>query len=398
MREVILHYSFLLICLSVVLLQAIHPFWKEHLVFDVYTYFERSQFFINNFNFSGVLNEYHPGAIIFFILLSPFMLIDNSLDTYIRNFLIINTFLAILLAFLIHKFTNSKNILLYAILILFTGPIIFYRFELLVVLLTISAIYFLSKNSYLSNLFLAAAVLTKLYPIVYLPLFIFSWFKEKNMKSTIRSLGIFFFFFIIVLTCYFFSLRIGIEEFIFSLNYHAAKPIGIEGFWTSLITSFKLISDGIPPALTSGNKTWGISPDNLILPAWFINNFWIIAIEVVYLVIILKKYKVIEAMLLITLTLLVFSKLSAPQYLTWFLFLLPLINFEKYLQNVRYTYILLTSLLIAFLSQYIYPLNYNSYLQFFIDQSKPYLFYINLFRNILILSLFYPLITLHEKN
>jgi len=125
-----IYYLILFICTTVVLLQAIHPAWKDHLVFDVYTYFERSTYFINHLNLSNIANEYHPGAITFFILLSPFLLINPSVEAFLNIILSANFILIFLIAYMIERLTASKNILIFSLLILFTGPIIFYRFEL----------------------------------------------------------------------------------------------------------------------------------------------------------------------------------------------------------------------------------------------------------------------------
>ena len=399
MRKI--YYLILFICATVVLLQAIHPAWKDHLVFDVYTYFERSTYFINHLNLSNIANEYHPGAITFFILLSPFLLINSSVEAFLNIILSTNFILIFLIAYMIERLTASKNILIFSLLILFTGPIIFYRFELLVVCLTMASYYFFKKNlALVSIIFLGLAILTKLYPIIYLPYFLFIRFKERGLKEFVKLSLVFCTFIISFLLAYLSLLQIGLTEFIYSLNYHSAKPVGVEGVWASIISLFSIITAGSPPTLVAGNRTWGVSTENFFLPLWIIDNFWILAIEIVYLLILSfkKSSKLLESILIITLTVLIFSKLSAPQYLIWFLFLLPLISFEKYLNNIRYTFLLLMSFCVAFLSQYIYPLNYDNFLQFFNNGSNSYLFYLNVFRNICLIFIFYILVVKLNKN
>lgn len=391
-------YITLLICTATVLLQAIHPAWKNHLIFDIYTYFDRATYFLNHLNLSGIANEYHPGAVLFFIMLSPFLLINSSLDAFLWIFFSANILFIFLLAFIIEKITNYKNILVLSILILFTGPIIFYRFELLVVLLTVCCYYFFQKNRItLSLAFLALATLTKLYPLVYLPYFLITKFKEGGLKYFIKFIFIFFVFVIFFLMIYLFSLQINLTDFILSFKYHSDKPVGVEGLWASIISLFQIVTNGFPSPLVSGNKTWGVNIENFFLPAWVIENFWILALEIIFITVLSfrNQKKIIENLLIITLTLVIFSKLSAPQYLMWFLFLLPLINFEKFIKNAGYSFLLLISLLVAFLSQYIYPLNYDSFLSSY-SGGQSFLFYLNIFRNLLLIILLYILIQINK--
>lgn len=396
----IFYYLFLSLCVLVVFLEGLHPAWKNHLIFDVYIYFERSTYLLNNHNLSGVQNEYQPGAIIYFALLSPLLLLNNSLDSFIKIFFLSNFVLIFIIAFLVEKLTSPKNILILSLLILFIGPILFYRFELLVVCLTITCFYFLRrKRQFLSTIFLSLAILTKLYPVIYVPFLLLLEYREKGLKKFLSLSSIFVSFIVLFIFTYLFFFHISPAEFIYSLNYHTTKPVGVEGVWSSIISTTKLILSGYPPTLVSGNYTWGVSTSDFFIPSWIIDNFWILALEIVYFVVLtFKKSHFIENILLLTLTMLVFSKQSAPQYLIWFLFLLPLINFEKYLHQIRYTFLLFLSLVISFLSQYIYPLNYTEFLQFFNNQSNSYLFYINLVRNILLLCLFYFLIPRKDES
>ncbi len=389
---------FLFLCIFTVLLLAIHPAWKQHLIFDIYTFQDRASYFIHNFNLSGVNgNEYQPGAILYFILLSPTMLINPSFESFLTVFFVGNILLLLIMAFFIRNITEPKNLIIFGLLILFTGPILFYRFELLVILLTIISFYLWTKNkTYFSVIFLALASLVKVYPVIYLPYFLILIFHKKGFNSALKH-GLVFVGFILIFTwIYLTSLQVSIDQLIYSLDYHSAKPIGVEGIWSGLITTWDLFKNGLPPSLVAGNKTWGINPAGFPVPIWLIDNYWIFIVGIIYVYLLFSKRlanKFMEVNILLTITLVTFAKLTSPQYLMWYLFLLPLINFDKLLKSSHLSLAVLFSFAIAFLSQYIYPLNYTDFLQFFSGNSDNlYLFYINLVKNILLVVIFVLLI------
>lgn len=381
-------YLFLTVCIIVILLQAFHPLWSGHIIFDLFAFRDRA---LGNF----VNNEYQPGALLFFNLLSPFA--AQSLDVFKVALFTANIILIYISAIFIQKITRPENNIIFALLLLFIGPIILFRFEILVVTLVIVSIYFFKKENIIASaMFLALSIMVKVYPLIYLPYFLISLYRKGGIKSATHYLLVFIITSLTFLVFFMLLFRFNFNQLTYSLNYHVLKPVGVEGFWTSLVSLFQLISTGSPPTLEAKYLTWGISEQSLILPMWFFNNFWIFILLLSYLFYIRKKdYKFNPVFLLeITLVTVLFSKLSSPQYLIWFFALIPLINIEKFISNTRLCLVLIISLLVAFLTQYIYPLNYSEFLSFFSGSRNFFLFYIFVTKNLLLLISLYLLLTL----
>lgn len=386
-------YLFFLACVLVIILQGLHPTWNNHLVTDLFIFKERS---VGNFT----NNEYQPGALLFLSLLSPFA-INQVFDVFKIAFFSINILLIFLIAFFVQRISKPENNIILGLIILFTGPILLFRFELLVIFLVISSFYYFKKDIFdISSILLALATTVKVYPIIYLPYLIINLYKQKGMKDSIR----FFLSFIatsgILLLGFMYLYNFSSIQLIDSLRYHLYKPIGVEGFWSSVISIIHILSTGSLSSLTSEYLTWGISRHNQILPMWFFDNFWILILALLYFLYFRRNVdKKFNEIFVITITLatVTFSKLSSPQFLIWFVFLLPIVKLKKFIQNTRYSLILILSLVTAFLTQYIYPLNYSEFLSVFNKGTTTYLFYIFILKNLSLLVIFYMLLTLRNE-
>lgn len=392
MVKTFLCYLFLLACVLVILLQGLHPAWNNHLITDLFIFKERS---IGNFT----NNEYQPGALFFFSLLSPFAT-NQLLDTFKTAFLSINILLIFLIAFIIQRISKPENNIILSLIILFTGPILLFRFELLVIFLVLYSFYFFKKGiSQLSSILLAVAITVKVYPIIYLPYLVISLYKQKRIKDSIRFLLLFIATAGTFILGFMYLYNFSPIQLADSLRYHLLKPLGAEGLWSSIISIIHILSTSSLPHLTGEYVTWGISRQDQILPMWFFDNFWILILALLYFFHLKQsKDKKFNEIFLLTITLatIIFSKLSSPQFLIWFVFLLPLVDFEKFIHNTRYSLILIISLITAFLTQYIYPLNYSEFLSFFSKSAPTYIFYIFILKNLLILIVFYLLVTLRD--
>ena len=306
MVKTFLCYLFLTICVLIILLQGLHPVWSGHLITDLFIFKERS---VGNFT----NNEYQPGALFFFSLLSPFA-INQTLDTYKVALFSANILLIFLTAFLIHKISKVQNNIILGLIILFTGPILLFRFDLLVVFLVISSFYFFKKGIlYISSIPLALAITVKIYPIIYLPYFAFNLYKQNRVKELIKFFISFVFIFAGFLLLFTNLYNFSFIQLLESIKYHALKPIGVEGFWSALISIFHTFSTGSPPSLIAEYVTWGISHQDQLLPMWFFDNFWILVLILLYFFHFKKgSDKRFNEIFLITITLgtIIFSKLE----------------------------------------------------------------------------------------
>lgn len=397
-KEVIKFISLLFLTLTatILLLLAKYPSWENHLQVDISIFYSRAYFFLTNLNLHGIQNnEYQPMALLFFVFLSPILLIQNSVDAYILAFLFINCLLIFILAYLYVKMSNQRSLFVYSLILLFTGPIILYRFELLVTTFVILSFYFWKQRKFSwSAIFLAIATLTKVYPIILLPYFMIKLSTQKFSKS-ITYLATYMVTVIVFLLLFFAIFQINFSDLNNALSYHAQKSISFESSWAIVVTLLNMITTGNPPPLETHHRMWAIDRNFIFAPLWFYNFFWILPVGFLY-VKFLKHNRSnenldINFLLLLILTLLTTSKVFAPQYLIWYMLLIPLINTNVLLSNKSWVLSFFLILLITFLTQIIYPLFFSNFIEFFLAGQSIQFFFLNGIRNLLMVVLFFVL-------
>ncbi len=384
-------YLFFSLVIVVLLFQSASPTWSNDLQGDIYTFYSRADYFIKNLSLGRIANnEYQPGALLFFAALSPVLAVDNSIATFTKTFIFTNLLLVLLIAYLYHKISSYKSIFLYSLILLCTGPIIFYRFELLVVATIILAFYcWQEKRFKLSSSILAIATLIKIYPIILLPYFLIERYHKSGIRSTFIFLLSYTATIIFVLTLFLFIFRTNFSELTNAFNYHAAKSVSVEssgGTFISIIN--KATSDAYPP-LEGNFKMWAVSRDAIFFPIFFYNYFWILPIAFLYFW--FMKFKRnekelnIKFLILVIFTFFFFSKVQAPQYILWFSLLLPLLEINDILHSRKLLLGLSILLLVFFLTQFIYPLNFTRLIKFYTIGENIGIFWINSIRNLLML-------------
>ncbi len=386
-------WSLLFLILVFLLFQASLPAWFGHISTDTYVYFNRASYFYHNLNLANFKgNEHLPGAILLFIAASPVFLIEESLQSYIFGFTVINLVLILLIAYFILKVTSLKNIVILSLILLSIGPILFFRFDLLVVLLTIISFYFFQKEKYFSSIFvLACATLVKVYPVIFLPYLLLIVLKKNNLKTAVKLLTTYFVSILSLLIVYLFLFQISLENFQYSLNFHALKPVHTESIWATILTLISLIAKNLYPDLISAFGINGLSEKDWLLPLWFYNYIWFLPVGLFYVWIvksknILKTFD-IRIPISILLIFLIFSKVLSHQYLLWFLLLIPLISYKKLTSSAWIINILLI-ILTNLLHQFVYPLNYSQFLFDYNSGNLGYLFWINALSNFILILLF----------
>lgn len=393
-----------LLFVSILLLfQANHTSWSNSLKIDVLVFYERSNYFINNHNFTNIDNEYQPGALLLFSILSPVLLISNSVGFFTGIFIFTNFLLIFLIAFLLQRLTNYKSVLILSLILLFMGPIIFYRFELFVVAIILLSLYFLKKQNFqLSAVSLAFATLTKIFPIILLPYFLLKINKNFKRSQAINFFLTYLISLIIFLILFCFIFKTSINDLVNPINYHASKSVSVESTWGSLITLiYSVTTDTFPPS-EGAFRMWAIDRNYLFFPINFYNFIWIIPVFFLYFSVFNnnESFKEIDGkfLVIILFSFFLFSKVQAPQYLLWSSLLIPLISFEKiFLKRklLKNTFFLI--LFTLFLTQFIYPLSYDKLLFFYSKGSYLEIFWLNLIRNILFIIILLFLI-LDYKN
>ena len=234
----------------------------------------------------------------------------------------------------------------YTVAILAVGPLLVTRFDFIPAILTlISIFFFIERRNKTAWAFLAAATLTKIYPIVIVPLFFLIQLYRKQKKDLLGGLASF------VITCAIITIPFvilspgGLWE---SFSYHGQRPLQIESTYASilqLLSIFKLFTINISTSYGSANLTglvpdvlakvsFGITALGLLLVYWSASrrlkqsqmderNCSLVSGEVAFII----KYSLIA-----TLVFILTCKVFSPQYIIWLLPFTPLITQKlKYL-------------------------------------------------------------------
>lgn len=402
MKKIII-YLILSIIIIYLLKLAITPVWNYHLAADHFIYKFHVMYYLEHGVLGGLPgNMYLPGATLFFMIVWAISQVLGNLD-YILALNLVNIFFIIIIALLYKKYQGDNSILIYSLVLLFMGPVVFFRFDLFTFFWMILALILWQKSKQsISMILLGFATLVKLFPLVLLGYFLIITYKNKGLKTAAKYflyylLGIF-----LPLGLYMQFFQVTIQDLQQISFFHAMRPISVENIWGSLITLIFYFSTG---QFIKGYGDWGtfgIDPKNFILPLWFYSNFWIIPTLILYIWFFKSKIKdegsiFIKRCAMLVLTFLFFYKSITPQYFLWFMLLLPLLNISIIFRQVRWLIILILILTMSGIYQYIYPLNYTLYIGFYTDGSNQHLFWINFLRNILLIIIL-VILALDLKN
>lgn len=384
-------FTFLVISLLVFL--AYQTAWRYHLEVDIWGfYYPRFVYFLNNFSFTGFgKNEYFPGAMFFFLIpgLSAFW--GNTWEVYLIGLFIVNIAL-IMLHIYIYRRNNFIAPFIFLAILLLSGPIILYRHELFISLFVIlSFLAWKAERKYLSAFILGLGSSIKIYPLLIFPYFLMLMIKKRKMNEVFRVI-LFFSFGILSVFGLFVALGATPAEILIPMQVNSIKPVHIESLWGTFLTIVNYLIDGSWLIGKGDHGVFGINPQDIFLPLIFFNYFWLFPLLVFYLFLYKTKavFSVvkIEIIFLILLLFIIFSKIITPQYIFWFILLFPLFSWTGKRKLILTTSLAII-LIIGFLTQYIYPLQYSELLGiFYAYGEKVHLFYLLLARNLLLVVLF----------
>lgn len=372
-----LNWIFLIVVLSfLVFLGSLQPY-REHLLYDVSVYYSRSLYFFEQGRLTNVPNEYLPVAATYFITYSPIFFYSSSLDVFEKVFAVGNCILLIILGLIIQKQRGNGSLIIYSFLLLCVGPIVLYRFEILVILAMIAALLCYQKHDFTgSAIMLGIGTITKLYPLLLLPYFLILTFKQRGVYSSLKYFGVFVVTIIVVTLFYFFITQTSLKELVFSLDFHKDKPVGLESPMAAFHHLVHFINTGMGAPIVARHNTWGVEDTYLLLPMPILTYLWIVPVGLMYLWLLLSKTKQANFLFVVTFlsSFFVFSKLFTPQYWLWVLFLLPFLP----IRSPIYWVLVVIAALATAIIQFIYPLNYFDFLGYFYSQNTDfeYLFWI----------------------
>lgn len=353
------------------------PLWSSHLQVDVWISWLRvSYYFENGRTFTGLIgNEILPATLLY--ILAPVGLIPVgwlSYQTYLPATLVLNIFPLLLTWYLV----KERKMLLSFLLLM--GPILLFRFDGVVTLLLVGSFIAYAKHGYsLSGFLMGVATGMKVFPILFVPYLILLLITTKSFKE-ITSFLTSFAIALAIPVLIFLWMGGSVEQVQSALSFHSQKLISIESIPGSLITGYELLKTGFPPPLIPGNGIWSVPG-----PHELFNKIWLIPILFLYIVIYFRPIYSSKfdwrIPLSLMLTFLVFSKNLNPQYVWWFMVLLPFVKVGKWVWGL--------TLVVALTNQLVYPIFYTTLIEDFYRNNQAYWIYILLMmRNISIMFIF----------
>jgi len=367
--------------------QATHGPWNSHLVVDPVVYWQRATFFLGHGTWAGLgVNEYQPGALWFFAGLGALAGGPGDFDPFLRTLMAANVFLLVLHVALAH-WRGPRGagwvMLLFAAL---TGPLLLYRFELLVSFLVLSA-WLLWERRWLvpAAVLLGVATATKIYPVLLVPLLLMSawragrWREFSGVAAGFAGGGA------MVLAA------LGLagarwSDVMNALDFHFDKPFGIEGFLGSGIPLVQGLL-GLPLRMAPRNGIYGFESDLGAPVTFFLEWCWLPAVAAVVWIVWRREdgrnWPPAAAMFVLFGWYVVLGKLMAPQYLWW---TVPFLAFVPSGWFRRGEWLAVAGLTAAtlVLGQIVYPVNYSEFLQCFNgDYLANRLYWLNLVKNLL---------------
>lgn len=355
------------IAIIYILFQALNGAYYYHLYPDVFTFYDRASFFWDNFVLTNLgHNEYQPGAIAFFAALSPVFLITQSVESFKWALFAANISFILLISFLMFKMEKPFGVLLISLFLVFLGPILLFRFDLLVILLVILSLYLWQKDKHeLSMLVLAFAVITKVYPLIFLPYLIYQNYKTGKKFEWLYILSIFAEGFLLYLLAYTYIFQISFADTYASYNFHNLKSVATESVWASALYFHQFMTGQPLSPMESAYGINAIAREEIYPSIAFYNYFWVVPVGILYLVYFLKNkhwgkidYQFLTLLLLVFL---IFSKVFSNQYWAWFLLIVPLIDVKTLIKKTWIINIFLI-ILTTIMHTFIYPLNYSEWL------------------------------------
>jgi hypothetical protein len=378
--------------------QTFNANWAGHLQTDVIIHHQQALQYAATGSWSNIsFNEYQPGALWFF--LTPHLLASwqDNWDAYRTGTLFLNGLLLLAHLALFKRFGPASAPWVFLALAAAAGPILLYRFDLLVSLLVLISWLLVYHHLWSWSAFvLGVATATKLYPIVVLPLVLLEAWRTRQWGTLARLLGCFAAGVAIVVVPFllFGGSLAGIAT---SFDKYAVKPVGLDSLWGSALTLGWQVFAATLPVLDSANGIHGIAPASALVPLRWYDLAWVVPVGI-FLATLAGTTKRIDArdalLPVIVLTLFTLSaKVINPQYLWWFVSLLPLVSL-KHWPAWHQAALISTALLSLVLTQLVYPLHYNEFLDWFYGRSPSSgLFIISLIRNGLLLGFLALLVT-----
>lgn len=364
---------FSIIVLALILWQARQPLWNGHLQVDIWVWWERINYWLTYSSFSGLKgNEILPATLAYFF--TPLLLIPvgwASYGNYLPATLTLNLLIVATHIYLVYRqMPAGLAWLLGGILAI--GPILLFRFDPLVTLLAVGGVLLWQQKRWaISGFMLGWATAMKVFPVIFIPYLGFLMWQKRQWRP-ISRFGIYFVEGLIVPIIIFFLLGGNWEQVVEALSFHEKKLISIESLPGTIITGWNLIVSGMPPQPIPGYGIWAVAGE----AQWF-NRLWWLPVALIYYFIVKLKSVAFswQVPLCLMLAFLFVNKNLNPQYLWWYMAILPFTRPSRLIGGL--------TLIVAGLNQLVYPIFYTTLIEDFYQNNQSYwVYYLLVLRNL----------------
>lgn len=377
------------IVLSVLFFQAYAPLWRIHLQADAGVHQARAVHFLSQGSWAQLhSNEYQPGALWFFVFLSFLSGEAGSFELYLQAMVFVNLALLLLYLFFVWDYGGRHSSWVMLAFILASGPILLFRFELLVGLLVLIAWQLFMKNRWWwAAMVLGVAAAVKMYAVVLLPFFILQAMRRRVWLAGVVALafsaGVF-------LPVGAYMMTGGSWDAItYSLKVHQLKPVGLDALWGSAALLGWHFGDWMVEPRTAYGVN-GLGTDVLLLSAPWVSGMWLSANAILFMYVIYRfwrtGYQDYMIPFLILLMFVITGSVLNPQYLWWYASLVPSLGAHWFRQG-QVVWLAGLLVLASFLTQLFYPIGYTEFADwFYLNTGNSRLFFVSLARNALLVS------------
>ncbi|HYD34471.1 MAG TPA: hypothetical protein VD999_00210 [Vitreimonas sp.] len=385
--------------MTAITLFGFHYAWKFHMMVDGYfAFYDRAEYFLKHGNLTNVpFNEYQPGAIFYFVFLSPVLLLDNTRDTFLLALVMSNILLLLGYAWWLYKSVHPVAVFILGLLLWCGGPLILYRFELYCHLIVLAGVMlnYQGKRGW-GEYFLGLATAIKVYPVLLLPLFLRSALLTKKPVEVAARLTGFGLGILTVVIAYVNVFQVPFADVWKNVIVHSDKPVHIESLSGSLTTLVTYIS-GEQPGLHS-YLIHGVATRELLVPKWIYTYLWLLPLGVVYGWLFYRQRRLPQPLLLeyvgVLAVFLAFASQMGPQYIYWYALFLPLLGQQVWENPQRYGRMFFWLCFTLVVTQAVFPLYYSDLLNFYADKQRLTPFYLLLIRNLGVALTTYQLLKL----
>lgn len=378
-------------CLLILYYQAHHPAFQPHLQGDLLTFQKRAAYFLDHGTWANIgFNEHQPGTLWLFVVLGLVSADVHDFGTFTVTTIFLNMVLLAVLFFFYYRHSHRFAPLIFALLLLASGPLLLYRFELIVGLLTLLAWHFFQhRKALLASGLLGIATSIKIYPIVLVPLLIAESLRTHNFHRALQTIGAYLLGVLLPVTALI-ATGSTLPEIRTALAFHSEKPVIAESIVGQAVMLGQKLTN-YPFTVTSKNSIHGFTSNLPYLNNDILNYVWIPPILLLY-AFIWHQYRPqgFTNPLLAFITLLVFvifAKVLNPQYLWWPFFFLPFLPSATF-RGHTWPQLLLYAAAALALTTIIFPLNYSEFLTWLRGQTQAYnLFAVIIIRNLFLLAI-----------